>query len=236
MRRQARWALLLAALVCLACCAVMRRGAMGAAVLIAEVHDGGLGAGVREFEVLGDVPTLLRSSRAFRSRLAEVMLESARGFGDCASVYWECAPIAPRKEDRTRPRFALRRAPALENRPPDRESFRAHFSASRFAHTAQFANLDGSSELVAPLPSRDADFSDLSAWLRATQDRAELRDELFRVVGNTLESALQRGHTVWLSTAGDGVAWLHFRIDLAPKYYTTPQYRVPQSGALIRLS
>lgn len=30
---------------------------------------------------------------------------------------------------------------------------------------------------------------------------------------------------IWLSTSGLGVAWLHFRLDRRPKYYTFKPYR-----------
>ena len=32
-------------------------------------------------------------------------------------------------------------------------------------------------------------------------------------------------HNVWLSTAGDGIAWLHVRLDPSPKYYQHDEYR-----------
>lgn len=33
---------------------------------------------------------------------------------------------------------------------------------------------------------------------------------------------------VWLSTCGTGVAWLHFRLDSVPKYYSYMPYRNPR--------
>jgi hypothetical protein len=45
-------------------------------------------------------------------------------------------------------------------------------------------------------------------------------------VGVEVRRALRRtGEPVWLSTNGDGVSWLHVRIDERPKYYTHGPYR-----------
>lgn len=35
---------------------------------------------------------------------------------------------------------------------------------------------------------------------------------------------LGKGGTVWLSTSGLGVYWLHFRIDARPKYYQYSEF------------
>ena len=35
----------------------------------------------------------------------------------------------------------------------------------------------------------------------------------------------QKHQVLWLSTAGDGVAWLHTRIDKNPKYYHFEEYK-----------
>ena len=41
-----------------------------------------------------------------------------------------------------------------------------------------------------------------------------------------MEAKIQRDKTknVWLSTAGDGIAWLHVRMDPRPKYYQHTEY------------
>ena len=41
-----------------------------------------------------------------------------------------------------------------------------------------------------------------------------------------LEEVQARGsRPVWLSTAGQGIAWLHLRMDSRPKYYQTQEYK-----------
>ncbi len=39
-----------------------------------------------------------------------------------------------------------------------------------------------------------------------------------------------RRRGLWLSTAGQGVAWLHFRIERVPKYYSYGRYRDEDLG------
>ena len=51
--------------------------------------------------------------------------------------------------------------------------------------------------------------------------------ETIRAVGAEVKSHLSRTSElpVWVSTNGDGVAWLHVRIDERPKYYAYAPYR-----------
>ena len=52
--------------------------------------------------------------------------------------------------------------------------------------------------------------------------------ETIRAVGAEVKSILLSGTSedpVWVSTNGDGVAWLHVRIDERPKYYAYAPYR-----------
>ena len=46
-------------------------------------------------------------------------------------------------------------------------------------------------------------------------------------VGKQMEIRLRQdpGRSVWLSTSGLGVYWLHMRLDSYPKYYTHDEYK-----------
>ncbi|MBX3248007.1 MAG: hypothetical protein KF901_12575 [Myxococcales bacterium] len=51
-------------------------------------------------------------------------------------------------------------------------------------------------------------------------------DALFAAVGAALcELRARTAATVWLSTAGLGVDWLHVRLDARPKYYRHAPYK-----------
>ena len=54
----------------------------------------------------------------------------------------------------------------------------------------------------------------------------------WKLVALQYMEALEERHPgpVWLSTSGEGVAWLHFRLDSDPKYY---QYRPFAEGGIL---
>ena len=60
-------------------------------------------------------------------------------------------------------------------------------------------------------------------YLRHTSE--PLQEELFRNIGQEVIKLLEEG-TVWLSTSGFGVYWLHVRLDIVPKYYKHEPYRL----------
>jgi hypothetical protein len=94
---------------------------------------------------------------------------------------------------------------------------------------AVFPNLGGDAVLVAPCPiGPDSIYAHLAAFCRqapATQQQA-----LWECVSLTLRQRLRRPEPVWLSTAGDGVSWLHVRLDNQPKYYNYASYRQAPPG------
>lgn len=118
--------------------------------------------------------------------------------------------------------FVLIDAPELE-RPADPSDFAAHFRTDRAA--VDFPNLGGDAHLVVPCPpagSASAPWAHLAAFVRDAAPA--VRDALWIAVADaTLERISE--HPRWLSTAGDGVPWLHVRLDSRPKYYRHAPYR-----------
>ena len=115
---------------------------------------------------------------------------------------------------------------------PDRDAFAEHFVQKDNASPccAVFDNLSGQSRLIAPLPvhdgnKHDAVFSHLGIFVRDASPSQVLG--FWQTAASELVRALDdptRG-TVWFSTAGMGVAWLHLRLDPQPKYYSFNEYR-----------
>lgn len=107
----------------------------------------------------------------------------------------------------------------------DADTFAAYFEHSDETNGVAFTNLGGDARLIAPVPPKLSDdsllnpYSHLAKFVRDAPSRQV--KQLWVKVGteflNSLESA--SSETIWLSTSGLGVAWLHFRLDSSPKYY-----------------
>jgi hypothetical protein len=103
----------------------------------------------------------------------------------------------------------------------DTEAFAEHFRHDREVVT--FGNLGGDALLVVPCPEAGGtDFSHLASFTKTASP--SLQQALWTEVGHALESRIGE-RTIWLSTAGHGVAWLHVRLDSRPKYYSYEPYR-----------
>jgi hypothetical protein len=88
-----------------------------------------------------------------------------------------------------------------------------------------FPNLRGDAMLVVPTPTGDpAPYLHLASFVRRAPP-AQV-DALFAAVGQALcDVRSRRRATIWLSTAGLGVDWLHVRLDSRPKYYRHAPYK-----------
>jgi hypothetical protein len=117
--------------------------------------------------------------------------------------------------------FVLLDSPGLARR-PDPDAFAEHFGAAEEVVT--FANLGGDAVLVVPCPVTDLSaYGHLAAFVRLAPERQ--RHALWQAVGEAMTRRIGAS-PVWLSTAGAGVAWLHVRLDVRPKYYGFGPYRL----------
>jgi hypothetical protein len=141
-----------------------------------------------------------------------------------AALLWETPALAPVDDARAAELMVID-SPALAQRAPDPSAFSAVFAATREA-VATFANLDGSSTLIAPHPARAPGAAHLAAFVRAAP--AEVVDALWIAVARAVAAwRAARARTLWVSTSGLAVPWLHVRLDGAPKYYAHAPYRAP---------
>ncbi|MEM9860095.1 MAG: hypothetical protein AAF938_00665 [Myxococcota bacterium] len=135
---------------------------------------------------------------------------------DHAAYFWECCPWPP-DEDPTF-EFVILPAPNLANRRVNAAPFANHLRTGS-GLTRTFLSLRGDAELV--VPARDGDeahFGHLGSWIRAAN--AAQIDAIWFALAQAINTWRQsdRG-TLWVSTAGGGVPWLHLRLDSRPKYY-----------------
>jgi len=99
-----------------------------------------------------------------------------------------------------------------------------------------FENLGGDAVLVAPTDwelssSSSSTYSGhLANFIRGASDEQII--SLWRLVAETLKERLLfktspvNTKPLWFSTAGTGVAWLHFRLDSQPKYYLYQPFKI----------
>ncbi|MBI1348116.1 hypothetical protein GC163_17720 [bacterium] len=112
-------------------------------------------------------------------------------------------------------------APTLE-RPADFSSFAEAFP-THHTDVAEFPNLGGDAILVVPAQQTAATaYGHLAAFVRHAPPSQQ--EALWQRVGEVLSRRIGT-KPVWLSTAGDGVPWLHVRFDDRPKYYGYRAYR-----------
>ena len=102
----------------------------------------------------------------------------------------------------------------------DSSPFAEHFRADTTPAVA-FTNLGGDALLTVPQPlikEYKLIYGHCANFMRGAS-KSQIAATLKLVAKNFLERVEVRGESsVWLSTAGTGIAWLHFRLDNRPKY------------------
>jgi hypothetical protein len=139
---------------------------------------------------------------------------------------WETPPVTI--ATLTRPfEFVLLNSPMLARR-PDPEAFAEHFRKSPEASVVTFPNLGGDAIMIVPrLNSAPSAYGHLAAFVREAPEPQ--RHALWQLVGAVMAQRVGT-KSVWLSTAGGGVSWLHVRLDDQPKYYGFGPYRQAKPG------
>lgn len=113
-------------------------------------------------------------------------------------------------------------APWLDT-PPDPSPFAPHFETARGDCIVTFPNLGGDAQLIVPCPVADERvYVHLAVFLRDGPE--EQKHELWATLGRELGQRAD-DRTLWVSTAGGGVDWIHVRLDSRPKYYGHLPYR-----------
>lgn len=109
----------------------------------------------------------------------------------------------------------------------DPDTFAKKLECNDHPYACVFPNIGKSSMLVSP-KQVDTDpnhYGHLAAFVR-NAPLAQVQSVWKLVASTFLEQLeLRRTETIFFSTAGNGVAWLHFRFDNRPKYYRYGPYR-----------
>ena len=164
--------------------------------------------------------------QGFLSPSSEIRSVLARGLCDLPgeSYFWECRPFESISKSKvTKFEFVVIPAPGLQNVPSESYRFQEHFQTD--LDYAIFQNPTRNATFISPVPTKfnQDNAQHLIKYLRHASE--PLQEELFRNIGQEVIKLLEEG-TVWLSTSGFGVYWLHVRLDRVPKYYKHEPYRL----------
>ena len=103
----------------------------------------------------------------------------------------------------------------------DTTAFLDHFG-QHAGPVRRFSNVSGDAVLVAPAPlDASTDYAHLASFVRSAPVSQQCA--FWRAVGGAVRGSLS-DQTLWLSTSGLEVYWLHVRLDTRPKYYTCQAY------------
>lgn len=120
--------------------------------------------------------------------------------------------------------FVLLVSTSLDRRTLNRSAFADFFKTDDLV--VNFDNLGKNARLIVPTPADDSeDYKHLAKFIRA--DKTAQQQALFQQIGRLILQRMDVEKTIWLNTAGNGVIWLHIRLDSRPKYYKTQVYRNP---------
>ena len=139
------------------------------------------------------------------------------------AFYWEHPGL--RTSLLTQPyEFVVLISNSLEKRALNKTAFADFFHTEELV--VDFDNLGKNARLVVPTPLGEiADNKHLGKFIRT--NKSAQQQLLFQKIGQLMLKRVDAKQTVWLNTAGNGVIWLHIRLDSRPKYYKTQAYRNP---------
>jgi len=156
---------------------------------------------------------------------------------DFDAYYFECPPI--NRATQNRPfEFILKKSNSLD-RPSDKMAFRNHFKDPQCL-SVQFLSTRKDSTLISPCPPTDKTKEDTRNYVHLAtfmkngpmNKKKDLLARSARALVDKMDTTIEPW---WFSTAGNGVAWLHIRIDPRPKYYTHVPYKsLPSTATSIK--
>lgn len=160
--------------------------------------------------------SLLKDDVDFVDFFTEILISSKH-----IAFFWEVKSVDKNKLE-VDFEFVLVKSNSLPKITADEQTFKKYFKEGQ--KVVSFSNLGGDAQLVVPTPMIDpSNYAHLAIFVRnAPKDQIR---KFWQTTGEVYEQKIG-AKTVWLSTAGLGVSWLHVRIDSRPKYYRFQAYKV----------
>merc|ERR1712176_1041196 len=151
------------------------------------------------------------------------------------SFKWECRPLSRKTMDRVSFEFVVHDYPGLADHNADPSDFSEYLEELHGQEVArQFPNIKGDCTLVSPAQAVDNRefYGHIGSFLRQAPEAQH--EAQWRQLGEAIHMRLSRTRpsaSLWVSTAGGAVPWLHMRVDSAPKFYRFQAYRAPAHGS-----
>ena len=160
--------------------------------------------------------------------------------------YFECPPVNSQNFDQKSFEFVIVKSSTLQFRRAEKEDFKDYFTEDEKVLAVGFENLGKDAFLIAPNPwstSKLDIYSHLGSFMKKGSKGnfsiffiikpyiSSITEQLkgfWKLASKIFLEEIKRkaSKNIWLSTAGDGVAWLHLRMDTRPKYYQyVPYYK-----------
>lgn len=167
-----------------------------------------------------------KKDRSFTAAFRAIVLQRKH-----RDVFWECCPVSAETTDQPFECAVLDAQGQLCANKPSPNDFAEHLRRGRNA--VAFPNLGHDAQLVAPVPLPDtpkAAYGHIAPFCAHAPEQQQLA--LWHTVSTELQSVLVSDpeETVWLSTDGRGVPWLHVRLDSSPKYIKVQSYTAHGTG------
>jgi len=170
---------------------------------------------------------LLKRQHAQFSHEFYKTLQHGLGDGAGAAYFFETPPVMADSIHSKTFEFVLTAAHMLNHVQPDADAFSEYFPAE-CPSVASFLNLGGDARLVSPCQVEGTPPSAYTHLARFMNQASHTQISSFwSSAASEMLSHVEKqaGRSVWMSTSGAGVYWLHLRLDSRPKYYTYSPYR-----------
>lgn len=166
-----------------------------------------------------NVLDLWQTDQEFRTYLITVLHDSP-----FSAYRWETPAVSQKTIDRPF-EFVLINTPGFATRRVDSDTYAEYFTDDDAdAGIVVFPNLRHDATLIVPSPrTSDHAYGHLAAFIRNAPE--EQIHSMWCCIGKEVRSLIGT-NSLWVSTAGGGVAWLHVRLDSRPKYYGHTPYKI----------
>lgn len=136
------------------------------------------------------------------------------------AIYFESPPI--NKDTFDKPFFWVAVNAYFPYQKADPLRFMEYFDTDR--KVASFKDLTGTILLISPVPETHyKKFLHLKQYIK--YGSTESKNNFWTTIANDAYYLILIGNTIYLKTHGHGVPYIHFRLQLTPKYYMTKQLK-----------